>query len=66
MKKKNLKSLKLNKSFISSFKQNLVKGGGATEMSECCRNTYQQSCFVCQSDICDSLICTTVFTCPHN
>ncbi len=56
MKKKNLKSLILNKKSISKLDIPKTIVGGITA---------EKSCFICDTDLCDSLICDTVFCYPH-
>ncbi|MBC8756457.1 hypothetical protein H2O64_17415 [Kordia sp. YSTF-M3] len=49
MKKKNLKSLKLNKTFVSSFKKNKVVGGSVTLMPSL---ITVNSFIICESETC--------------
>ncbi|KAB8155218.1 hypothetical protein EZY14_004850 [Kordia sp. TARA_039_SRF] len=63
MKKKNLKSLKLNKKSISSFdqKSGLVGGrGDQTMIGEPCQPpTIFNSCDYCPSGVCETFICAS-------
>ena len=52
MKKKNLKSLTLNKKFISNLKGTRIIGGADTLIDFNCRTTNASFCG-CQSDGCD-------------
>lgn len=60
MKKKNLKSLNLNKKAISNFDKQAELKGGATMLGGICpAGTIFNSCDYCPSEVCESFVCSS-------